>query len=68
MFRVVTEFMNYSRQTVRVARYIGLGFMIALSHANRFPVIVHYARENLITSERFHGRIHFQREICSGEQ
>uniref|UniRef100_A0A1Y3BWE5 Putative NAD(P)H-quinone oxidoreductase subunit I protein n=1 Tax=Helianthus annuus TaxID=4232 RepID=A0A1Y3BWE5_HELAN len=37
MFPMVTEFMNYGQQTVRAARYIGQGFMITLSHANRLP-------------------------------
>ncbi|KAJ0620650.1 putative NADH dehydrogenase (quinone) [Helianthus annuus] len=38
MFPMVTEFMNYGQQTVRAARYIGQGFMITLSHANRLPI------------------------------
>ncbi|KAL9990876.1 putative NADH:ubiquinone reductase (H(+)-translocating) [Helianthus debilis subsp. tardiflorus] len=53
MFPMVTEFMNYGQQTVRAARYIGQGFMITLSHANRLPVTIQYPYEKLITSERF---------------
>ena len=40
MFPMVTGFMNYGHQTVRAARYIGQGFMITLSHANRLPVTI----------------------------
>ncbi|KAK1405933.1 hypothetical protein QVD17_42382 [Tagetes erecta] len=61
---MVTEFMNYGQQTVRAARYIGQGFMITLSHANRLPVTIQYPYEKLITSERFRGRIHFEFDKC----
>ncbi|KAL9999343.1 putative NADH:ubiquinone reductase (H(+)-translocating) [Helianthus debilis subsp. tardiflorus] len=64
MFPMVTEFMNYGQQTVRAARYIGQGFMIALSHANRLPVTIQYPYEKLITSECFRGRIHFEFDKC----
>lgn len=37
MFSMVTRFMNYSQQRVRAAKYIGQGFIITLSHANRSP-------------------------------
>jgi NADH-plastoquinone oxidoreductase subunit I protein len=56
--------MNYGQQTVRAARYIGQGFMITLSHANRLPVTIQYPYEKLITSERFRGRIHFEFDKC----
>ncbi|KAJ9535127.1 hypothetical protein OSB04_un001794 [Centaurea solstitialis] len=64
MLPMVTEFMNYGQQTVRAARYIGQGFMITLSHANRLPVTIQYPYEKLITSERFRGRIHFEFDKC----
>ncbi|KAJ0791743.1 NAD(P)H-quinone oxidoreductase subunit I [Helianthus annuus] len=64
---MVTELIrvwNYGQQTVRVARYIGQGFMITLSHANRLPVTIKYPYKKLITSERFRGRIHFEFDKC----
>ncbi|KAL2921473.1 NAD(P)H-quinone oxidoreductase subunit I chloroplastic [Bienertia sinuspersici] len=61
---MVTRFINYGQQTIRVARYIGQGFMITLSHINRFPVTIQYPYEKLITSERFRSRIHFEFDIC----
>ncbi|KAL0532672.1 hypothetical protein IC582_030694 [Cucumis melo] len=64
MFPMVTGFMNYGQQTVRAARYIGQGFMITLSHANRLPVTIQYPYEKLIASERFRGRIHFEFDKC----
>lgn len=48
---MVTGFLNYGQQTVRAARYIGQGFLITLSHANRLPVTIQYPYEKLITSE-----------------
>ncbi|KAK8349472.1 hypothetical protein V6Z11_A06G145300 [Gossypium hirsutum] len=64
MFPMVTGFMNYGHQTVRPARYIGQGFMITLSHTNCLPVTIQYPYEKLITSEHFHGRIHFEFDKC----
>ncbi|CAK9152005.1 unnamed protein product [Ilex paraguariensis] len=64
MFPMVTEFINYGQQTVRAARYIGQGFTITLSHANRLPVTIQYPYEKLIISERFRGRIHFEFDKC----
>uniref|UniRef100_A0A8S0XWF0 4Fe-4S ferredoxin-type domain-containing protein n=1 Tax=Spirodela intermedia TaxID=51605 RepID=A0A8S0XWF0_SPIIN len=64
MFPMVTGFINYGQQTVRAARYIGQGFMITLSHANRLPVTIQYPYEKLITSERLRGRIHFEFDKC----
>ncbi|CAN7027795.1 unnamed protein product [Brassica oleracea var. botrytis] len=64
MLPMITGFMNYSQQTLRAARYIGQGFMITLSHTNRLPVTIQYPYEKLITSERFHGRIHFEFDKC----
>ncbi|CAN6454794.1 unnamed protein product [Victoria cruziana] len=64
MFPMLTGFMNYGQQTVRAARYIGQSFMITLSHANHLPVTIQYPYENLITSEHFHGRIHFEFDKC----
>ncbi|TYJ10238.1 hypothetical protein E1A91_A11G193800v1 [Gossypium mustelinum] len=64
MFLMVTGFMNYGHQTILAARYIGQGFMITLSHANRLPVTIQYPYEKLITSERFCGRIHFEFDEC----
>ena len=61
---MVTGFINYGQQTIRAARYIGQGFMITLSHANRLPVTIQYPYEKLITSERFRGRIHFEFDKC----
>ncbi|KAL2924204.1 NAD(P)H-quinone oxidoreductase subunit I chloroplastic [Bienertia sinuspersici] len=57
---MVTGFINYGQQTIRATRYIGQGFMITLSHVNRFPVTIQYPYEKLITSESFRGRIHFE--------
>nr|YP_010587022.1 NADH dehydrogenase subunit I [Amsonia elliptica]UZZ45948.1 NADH dehydrogenase subunit I [Amsonia elliptica] len=64
MFPMVTEFMSYGQQTIRAARYIGQGFTITLSHANRLPITIQYPYEKLITSERFRGRIHFEFDKC----
>ncbi|KAK8327674.1 hypothetical protein V6Z11_A11G197300 [Gossypium hirsutum] len=64
MFLMATGFMNYGHQTILAARYIGQGFMITLSHANRLPVTIQYPYEKLITSERFCGRIHFEFDEC----
>jgi len=61
---MVTEFINYSEQIIRAARYIGQGLMITLSHANRLPVTIQYPYEKIISSERFHGRIHFEFDKC----
>ncbi|TYI09220.1 hypothetical protein ES332_A09G056000v1 [Gossypium tomentosum] len=61
---MVTGFMNYGHQTVRAARYIGQGFMITLSHANRLLVTIQYPYEKLITSECFNERIHFEFDKC----
>ncbi|KAK5812426.1 hypothetical protein PVK06_027856 [Gossypium arboreum] len=56
--------MNYGHQTVLAVRYIGQGFMITLSHANRLPVTIQYPYEKLITLECFRGRIHFEFDKC----
>nr|YP_009826437.1 NdhI [Barleria prionitis]YP_010614911.1 NADH-plastoquinone oxidoreductase subunit I [Barleria lupulina]QID90617.1 NdhI [Barleria prionitis]WAS33073.1 NADH-plastoquinone oxidoreductase subunit I [Barleria lupulina] len=64
MFPILTQFLDSGQQTIRAARYIGQGFMITLSHANRFPVTIQYPYEKLITSERFRGRIHFEFDKC----
>ncbi|CBI31197.3 unnamed protein product, partial [Vitis vinifera] len=64
MFPMVTGFMYYGQQTVRAARYIGQSFMTTLSHANRLPVTIQYPYEKLITSKRFHNRIHFEFDKC----
>nr|YP_009643706.1 NADH dehydrogenase subunit I [Mazus pumilus]WGC93170.1 NADH-plastoquinone oxidoreductase subunit I [Mazus caducifer]WGC93255.1 NADH-plastoquinone oxidoreductase subunit I [Mazus pumilus var. delavayi]AWK29703.1 NADH dehydrogenase subunit I [Mazus pumilus]QCW08136.1 NADH dehydrogenase subunit I [Mazus pumilus]QOD41039.1 NADH-plastoquinone oxidoreductase subunit I [Mazus pumilus] len=64
MFPMLTQFLNSGQQTIRAARYIGQGFMITLSHANRLPVTIQYPYEKLITSERFRGRIHFEFDKC----
>ena len=64
MFLMVSGFINYSQQTVRAARYIGQGFTITLSHANRLPVTIQYPYEKIISSERFRGRIHFEFDKC----
>ncbi|KAK7321968.1 hypothetical protein VNO80_35309 [Phaseolus coccineus] len=64
MFLMVTEFINYSEQIIRAARYIGQGLMITLSHANRLPVTIQYPYEKIISSERFRGRIHFEFDKC----
>ncbi|KAK8356415.1 hypothetical protein V6Z12_A05G353300 [Gossypium hirsutum] len=49
---------------VDTTRYIGQGFMITLSHANRLPVTIQYPYEKLITLERFCRRIHFEFDKC----
>lgn len=64
MFPMVTEFMNYGKQTIRTARYIGQSFIITLSHTNCLPVTIQYPYEKSITSERFRGRIHFEFDKC----
>ncbi|KAF8025550.1 hypothetical protein BT93_F2401 [Corymbia citriodora subsp. variegata] len=43
---------------------IGQRFMITLSHTNRLLVTIQYPYEKLITSERFHGQIHFEFDKC----
>ena len=64
MFPMVTRVMNYGQQTVRVARYIGQGFMITLFHANLLLVTIQDLYEKLITSECFCSRIHFEFDKC----
>ncbi|RZB52195.1 NAD(P)H-quinone oxidoreductase subunit I, chloroplastic [Glycine soja] len=64
MFLMVSGSINYSQQTVRVARYTGQGFTITLSHANRLPVTIQYPYEKIISSERFRGQIHFEFDKC----
>nr|YP_009566443.1 NADH-plastoquinone oxidoreductase subunit I [Neottia cordata]QBB10033.1 NADH-plastoquinone oxidoreductase subunit I [Neottia cordata] len=64
MFPMVTEFMNYGKQTTRVARYIGQSFIIPLSHTNCLSVTIQYPYEKSITSERFRSRIHFEFDKC----
>nr|KJB14762.1 hypothetical protein B456_002G166200 [Gossypium raimondii] len=64
MFPMVTRFINYGHQIVRAARYVGQGFMITLSHVNCLPVTIQYPYENLITSEHFRRRIHFEIDKC----
>ncbi|KAL0549489.1 hypothetical protein IC582_013973 [Cucumis melo] len=64
MFPMVTGFVNYGQQIVRATRYIGQGFMITLSHANRLPVTIQYPYEKLIASEHFRGQIHFEFDKC----
>ncbi|KAG4906619.1 hypothetical protein JHK82_055266 [Glycine max] len=48
MFLMVSGFINYSQQIVRAARYIGQGYTITLSHANRLPVTIQYPYEKII--------------------
>nr|WRW11022.1 NADH dehydrogenase subunit I [Lathraea japonica] len=64
MFPVLIQLLNLGQQTVRAARYIGQGFVITLSRANRLPVTIQYPYENLITLERLRGRIHFEFDKC----
>ncbi|GFQ08286.1 NAD(P)H-quinone oxidoreductase subunit i chloroplastic [Phtheirospermum japonicum] len=64
MFPMLIQFLNSGQQTIRAARYIGQGFIITLSHANRLPVTIQYPYEKLITAERFRGRIHFEFDKC----
>lgn len=64
MFPMVTGFMNYGKQTIRAARYIGQSFIIILSHTNCLPVTIQYPYEKSITSECFRGRIHFEFDKC----
>ncbi|KAH0447728.1 hypothetical protein IEQ34_023443 [Dendrobium chrysotoxum] len=61
---MVTGFMNYGKQTIRAARYIGQSFIITLSHTNRLPVTIKYPYEKERTSERFRGRNHFEFDKC----
>lgn len=63
-FSKMTEFMNYSQQTIQAARYIGQGFIVTLDHMNRLPMTIQYPYEKLIPSERFRGRIHFEFDKC----
>lgn len=63
-FSKITEFLNYSQQTLQAARYIGQGFIVTLDHMNRLPMTIQYPYEKLIPSERFRGRIHFEFDKC----
>nr|YP_010399950.1 NADH-plastoquinone oxidoreductase subunit I [Nowellia curvifolia]UQM88716.1 NADH-plastoquinone oxidoreductase subunit I [Nowellia curvifolia] len=63
-FSNITDFMNYGKQSIQAARYIGQGFMITLDHMNRLPMTIQYPYEKLIPSERFRGRIHFEFDKC----
>ena len=64
MFSMVTGFINYSKQAIQAARYIGQGFIVTLYHMNRLPMTIQYPYEKLIPSERFRGRIHFEFDKC----
>nr|YP_009751279.1 NADH-plastoquinone oxidoreductase subunit 1 [Pedicularis longiflora]QIJ99804.1 NADH-plastoquinone oxidoreductase subunit 1 [Pedicularis longiflora] len=55
------------QQTIRAARYIGQGFVITLSHANRLPVTIQYPYEKLIISERLRGRLRAAAQSISYE-
>jgi NAD(P)H-quinone oxidoreductase subunit I len=63
-FSKMTEFMNYGRQAIQAARYIGQGFIVTLDHMNRLPITIQYPYEKLTPSERFRGRTHFEFDKC----
>ena len=64
MFRFTKSIENYGQEIYQASKYIGQGFSVTFDHMNRQPITIHYPYGELIPSERFRGRIHFEFDKC----
>jgi NAD(P)H-quinone oxidoreductase subunit I len=64
MLKFLNKVVEYSKETIQSARYIGQGLSVTFDHMRRRPVTVQYPYEKLVPSERFRGRIHFEFDKC----
>ncbi|UFP93274.1 NAD(P)H-quinone oxidoreductase subunit I [Gloeobacter morelensis] len=64
MVKFLEKVGGYARDVLESAKYIGQGMGVVFDHMRRKPVTVQYPYEKLIPSERFRGRIHFERPKC----
>ena len=63
MFRFTKNIEDYGNQIFEASKYIGQGFSVTFDHMNRKPITIHYPYGELIPTERFRGRIHFEFEL-----
>ena len=64
MFRFTKNIEDYGNQIFEASKYIGQGFSVTFDHMNRKPITIHYPYGELIPTERFRGRIHFEFDKC----
>jgi NAD(P)H-quinone oxidoreductase subunit I len=64
MVKFLDKIGDYAKDVFDSAKYIGQGMGLVFDHMRRKPVTVQYPYEKLIPSERFRGRIHFERPKC----
>jgi NAD(P)H-quinone oxidoreductase subunit I len=64
MVKFLEKMGGYAKEVFDNTRYIGQGLGVVFDHIRRKPVTVNYPYEKLIPSERFRGRIHFERPKC----
>ncbi|MBC7881091.1 MAG: NAD(P)H-quinone oxidoreductase subunit I [Anaerolineae bacterium] len=64
MVKFLDKIGGYAKDVFDSAKYIGQGMGLVFDHMRRKPVTVQYPYEKLIPSERFRGRIHFERPKC----
>jgi NAD(P)H-quinone oxidoreductase subunit I len=64
MFRFTKRITDYSQEISQASKYIGQGFNVTFDHMSRAPITVHYPYGEMIPSERFRGRIHFEFDKC----
>jgi NAD(P)H-quinone oxidoreductase subunit I len=64
VFRFTKNIEDYGNQIFEASKYIGQGFSVTFDHMNRKPITIHYPYGELIPTERFRGRIHFEFDKC----
>jgi NAD(P)H-quinone oxidoreductase subunit I len=64
MLNFLKQVVDYGKEAVQSAKYIGQGMAVTFDHMQRRPITVQYPYEKLIPSERFRGRIHFEFDKC----
>lgn len=64
MVKFLDKIGGYAKDVLDSAKYIGQGMGVVFDHMRRKPITVQYPYEKLIPSERFRGRIHFERPKC----
>jgi NAD(P)H-quinone oxidoreductase subunit I len=64
MVKFLEKIGGYAKDVLESAKYIGQGMGVVFDHMRRKPITVQYPYEKLIPSERFRGRIHFERPKC----
>ncbi len=64
MVKFLEKVGGYAKEVIESAKYIGQGLGVVFDHMRRKPITVQYPYEKLILSERFRGRIHFERPKC----